>query len=273
MAYQIRPLSFAEILDRALRVLVDHAVVLIGISAIVWVPYQFLTAAGKWMALVAMILLLGVGPLVQAALTAAVVEIYLDRKATIEGAYRSAKAIFLPYLGTYLLLYIPAVVLGVPVGILAAVGMSGRRSSPAVFLLAVAVMVFVSGYFLIRWILIGSIMIAEGRFGTSALGRSWALTKGVWWRTLGISLAAALIVQVPVGALSLIWHSIPIIGTLLTGLAFSVTACYSALAMVIYYFDRRCRVEDFDLHLLAEQIRAEGAAGNAAPTGGAAPLG
>jgi hypothetical protein len=33
---------------------------------------------------------------------------------------------------------------------------------------------------------------------------------------------------------------------------------------VVYYFDRRCRLEDFDLRLLAEQIRAEGVPGGAA---------
>ena len=35
MAYQIRSLSFAENLDRSLRVLIDNALVLIGVSAVV----------------------------------------------------------------------------------------------------------------------------------------------------------------------------------------------------------------------------------------------
>ena len=268
MAYQIRPLSFAEILDRSLRVLIDNALVLIGFSAIVWVPYQFLAAAGKWMQMVAVLLLLGLAPLVQAALTRAVVEIYLDRKITIQGAYRTAKEIFLPFFGTYLLFYVALLALAAPVGIVAALGIRGHASS-GVFVLLFLVVIVVMVYLLVRWTLIGPIMIAEGRFGTSALGRSAALTKGAWWRSWGISAAAVLIVQVPVSVLSFIWHSIPIVGTRLSGLAFSVVSTYSVLAITIYYFDRRCRVEYFDLHLLAGQIRAEAATG-AAP--GAAPV-
>jgi hypothetical protein len=34
--------------------------------------------------------------------------------------------------------------------------------------------------------------------------------------------------------------------------------------LVIYYFDRRCRTEDFDLRFLAEQIRSDTAAASPA---------
>ena len=38
MTYDIRPLSFAEILDRSFRVYLDNFVPLFGISAVVWIP-------------------------------------------------------------------------------------------------------------------------------------------------------------------------------------------------------------------------------------------
>jgi hypothetical protein len=47
----------------------------------------------------------------------------------------------------------------------------------------------------------------------------------------------------------------------------SVGLAYSAVVLTVYYFDRRCRIEDFDLRLLAEQIRAEGVQGSPAMTG------
>lgn len=48
MAYDIRPLSFSEILDRAFRVLLDNFVLLFGISAVLWIPTAiFLTIEAK----------------------------------------------------------------------------------------------------------------------------------------------------------------------------------------------------------------------------------
>ena len=45
MAYDIRPLSFGEILDRAFRVYLDNFVLLFGISAVVWIPSGILLAS------------------------------------------------------------------------------------------------------------------------------------------------------------------------------------------------------------------------------------
>ena len=45
MAYEIRPLSFAEILDRAFRVYLDNFVLLFGIAAVVWIPSGILLAS------------------------------------------------------------------------------------------------------------------------------------------------------------------------------------------------------------------------------------
>jgi hypothetical protein len=83
----------------------------------------------------------------------------------------------------------------------------------------------------------------------------------VWWSTLGLLLVASLIVQVPVFGLSLLWSSIPVAGVVLNTAIYAVTAPYSSVVMIVYYFDRRCRIEDFDLRMLAEQIRTEGAQG------------
>ena len=266
MAYEIRPLSFGEILDRSLRVVLDNALLLIPIVAIVYVPEALLVSIGSRFALIVGFLMLGVFPLIQAAMAAAVAEIYLDRPISIERAYRSGWAIYLPFLGTYLLLYLILLGAMIPVGLLA--GFAGANASPGiVFLLAVLIALPVASYFAMRWSLIGPIMVVESKFGTTALGRSGALVKGVWWQTFGVMLAAGVIVQVPVAVLNLIWHSIPILGSILSGLASSVAWAYSHTVVVVYYFDRRCRVEDFDLLRLAEQIRSETQTGTTAPPG------
>src|SRR5215831_12620958 len=90
MAYQIRQLSFGEVLDRAVRVLIDNALVLIAISAIVEVPMTLLSSIGPKVLIVTGLLSLAVVPLLQAAIAIAITEIYLDRPITIEKAYWSA---------------------------------------------------------------------------------------------------------------------------------------------------------------------------------------
>ena len=77
------------------------------------------------------------------------------------------------------------------------------------------------------------------------LRRSSDLIQGVWWRTLGIVLVAAIIVRVPLGVLNFLWSSIPVVGVVLSGLVTSIGYAYSGTVLIIYYFDRRCRTRGF----------------------------
>ncbi|HKN02240.1 MAG TPA: hypothetical protein VJX23_17145 [Candidatus Binataceae bacterium] len=270
MAYDIRPLSFAEILDRSFRVLLDNFYVLISIAAVIWVPWGVLTSLAAAypiiIGLLVLLLMVWVGPLFQAALAIAIAEVYLERPITLTKAYRSARAILLPFFGTYLLFYAPfggALLLFFMLPVARGIG----SSAMLLLVLADFVGAFLISYLAIRWSLLGPVMVVERRFGGSALSKSSALVAGVWWRTAGVTIAAFLIAAVPIGILNLIWSSIPVLGVLLTGLARSITNTYSMIVIVVYYFDRRCRVEDFDLHHLAEQIRSESAPGNPVAAG------
>jgi len=96
MAYDIRPLSIAEVLDRGFRVLRDHFRLLVGIAAWAWIPYGVLLAlseSNKTFAGLAMLLFLIVSPIMYAALIVAVGEVYLDQPATIAGSYASTRAL------------------------------------------------------------------------------------------------------------------------------------------------------------------------------------
>ena len=270
MEYNIRQLSFGEVLDRSLRILIDNPVLLIGVSLVLGLPAALLVHAGRAVGILAFIYLLLVTPLVLAALTSAIADTYLNKPVTIASAYQEAWSIVLPFIGTYLLLYlIVGLIFGGIFGLAFASGAAARGSGGggAVFGLLVAVGAVMVGYLGIRWSLIGPIMIVERRFAMKALGRSSQLVTGAWWRTFGILLVAGLIVRVPLSVLELFWASIPVLGTLLTGLVGSIASAYSGIAVVVYYFDRRCRTEDFDLRRLAEQIRSETVQGAAAITG------
>ncbi len=239
MAYNIRPLSFGEILDSAFGVFRDNFALLAGIALVVGVPVETLTSVAAKahsgaLFIIGSVLALIFEPVMLVAFTIAVASIYLDRPVTIGDAYRSVGKVFTPFFGTLLL-------------------------ADLLIMLGVLALVVPGIYFGICWSLAFPVMIVEHRFGMTALRRSRQLVTGVWWRTVGIFLVAALIARIPALVLSMVWSFIPILGTVLTAATSSIAETYSLVVIVIYYFDRRCRIEDFDLRLLAEQIRAQGA--------------
>src|SRR5713101_6705715 len=235
LAYNIRPLSFAEILDRAFRVFRDHFSALVGISAVLWLPNGAILAVGNTSHIVSGIAELAfwlLFPVMYVALTAAVANVYLDRPITVGDAYRSIRVILTPIVGTYLLLYLLLIL-----GFFALV---------------------ISGIYLWNyWSLTAPVMIVEHRFGMTALRRSRQLVTGVWWKAFGIFIVAGLIANVPAGVLHLFWSFIPVFGQILTAGTYAIASSYGRVVLVIYYFDRRCRTEDFDLRFLAEQIRSD----------------
>ncbi|HUY28350.1 MAG TPA: hypothetical protein VMV27_13105 [Candidatus Binataceae bacterium] len=245
MAYDIHPLSFGEVLDGGFRVLRDNIVLLAGIAAVVFMPWGVLQALGQTSShvfnSVATIFILLAAPVLQAALTVAIANVYLGKPVTIEGSYRGALAILVPLLGTYLVLYL--------------------------LLIGAFLLLIIPGFYLMNcWVFAGPVMIIEQRFGMESMRRSRALVRGAWWATFGMMLAAGFISEVPTLALAAVWSFIPFFGPILGAATRSVTSTYAAVVLVIYYFDRRCRVEDFDLRFLAEQVRA---ASGTAPLGSA----
>ncbi len=162
MAYNIRPLSFAEILDRAFRVFRDHFSVLVGISAVLWLPYGAILAVGNashvvsGIAEIAFFLLL---PVMSVALTAAVANVYLDRPITVGDAYRSIRVILTPIVGTYLLLYL-LVSLGFIALVIPVVSLGFILVS-----LGFIALVIPGIYLTICWSLVAPVMIVEHRFG------------------------------------------------------------------------------------------------------------
>jgi hypothetical protein len=268
MAYDIRPLSFSEILDRAFRVYADNFIVFVGIAALFWIPVGILRASNGVLGGAAtglqFILLLVAEPVMHAALIVAIAAVYLNRRISIAEACQSVSLIALPFIminSLYLLIFGFSLATGAGAFVISA---AIFQASPmlamgllAVVLVVVLAAIVVEGYFLICWSLVGPVMVVERRFGRSALRRSRELVVGSSWRTLGILLTAFLIADIPAHTLKFIWGSMPVIGGALTHATIAVTSTYGVVALMIYYIDRRCRTEDFDLRILAEEVRID----------------
>ena len=134
----------------------------------------------------------------------------------------------------------------------------------------------------VAWAFALPVLLIEGARGRSALGRSFALVKGRWWRTFGTLVIGFILA----GIISALVQGVFLVGILvgddnravvlvlaalagIVGLA--ITTPFQAALLTVVYFDLRVRKEGFDLELLAQGIGAGGAGGTGSTAAAAAP--
>lgn len=100
-------------------------------------------------------------------------------------------------LGCLLLLLIVAAIF-TPVGVGAAIMIAFHPSERAIFLgvLAALALLVVFIYITVRLQLWMAVMFSENSGGPSAIGRSWDLVKGSWWRVTGIGFVSGIVIWV-----------------------------------------------------------------------------
>jgi hypothetical protein len=244
-------------------VLLDNFFLLIGIAAIYSIPSTVVPVATAWRGHLALnaiqlVLVLIVYPLSQAALIAVVAAAYVGQPVSMTESLQAVRAVLLRFLGlnflSALLFYL---ILATGLAAVSFLVISPPDMLPAIFIAVVLTVVLaVELYVFINWALVKSVIVVE-RMGFSAFRRSRQLVTGSWWQTCALTLVTILTAELPYRTLKFVSGYVPGIGTILTHAALAVFGTYGTVAFVIYYFDRRCRLEDFDLRLLAEQVRAE----------------
>jgi hypothetical protein len=274
MRYEVRALSFAEILDTAFRLLRTHWRLLIGLPAVVYVPFAVLQ---HWVGVqaspgaaanlpvvviagtVAAVLAFVAFPIVFAGLTWAIGEVYVGRSPSMATTLREALHRLVPVMGTsllYLLLVAGGVALVMGITLMLMFVVPGQRSSISILggvaTLAAGMWLFLT--YLIVW----PVMLLEGRYGMRALGRSRTLMQGRKWRGLGLTLVATLIASVLGGILQFALSMIPYLGPIVASLAQATGIAYQVAVTNLLYFDARSRLEAFDVEHLASQVAARG---------------
>jgi hypothetical protein len=259
---QLRPLGIGEILDVAIKITTRHWWTLARVVLVVVVPVQVLSALIDLSASEGLVTGDGVleddevGPFVAAVASSVVLGLLAQTVAT--GA--CFKTVADAYLGR------------VP---------SWRRSLAETFrrlhsIVWVSILVYVLGFLgllaliipgiwlFISWTVAVPALLTEGVKGRRALGRSFRLVRGFWWRTFAIvlvSLILAGIVEAAItGALTgLVFTSdSDLVAVVATGLASllagALTTPFVAAVTIVLYVDLRVRKEGFDLALLAARF-------------------
>jgi hypothetical protein len=131
--------------------------------------------------------------------------------------------------------------------------------------------IIIPGVFLaVKWSMTYAAIVAERAGPFSAMGRSWALTRGHWWRTFGTLVVLGLIAFVlffvglaVVGAAAVAVDdtigttAYAVVITVATILVLAVLYPLVAAIVTVIYYDLRVRNEGFDLQLLAQGVGAD----------------
>lgn len=256
--YEIKSLSIGGILDQTVAVVKDHFGVLLGIAAIVYVPYGLINGfivttmmppqptppfkpevmqeyseaalrAGLILGPVSLLFALA-GMLASGAMVWAVARTYLGESVSFDGAWIQGFRRGLPLIWTSIL-YSLAVVFG-------------------------TVLCVVPGILFFFWfILYSQTVMLEGLSGSAALSRSKELMKG----NVGKAFVLTLLVGVITAVIGLGALLIPqqFVRTAVQVSLQSIILMFSSAAITVFYFSCRCGHEDFDLMRLAGAVEAQ----------------
>jgi hypothetical protein len=262
MKYELKPLNVGGILDQAILILKDHFGLFLKITLCLQIPVgialnllitqkqpipspnatpeemqaflqtQFLFLFTVLMPLLLLMMVLVV-PIMSAAIVHATACVYLGEPTSVGSAFRVGIERAVPLIWTWILVYFFTFV-GLMLCILPGILMS--------FWFALAT----------------TVAVVERVFGVSALQRSRHLMRADWanhYLTFFLLGILMFFINAGIGAGSAFVferHVASIVSVLLQ----AVTGTFGSIAMVVFYFSCRCRVENFDLMRLAEAVAA-----------------
>ncbi|HZR98706.1 MAG TPA: hypothetical protein VFE37_08370 [Chloroflexota bacterium] len=295
----LRPLGIGDILDELFAVYRRGFKTLLGIAAFIHVPLALLSlplatasagywrehpnllwwqfgaqpvpwnAMEGWQAIVSVLIFLVsfvAGSLELAAVVYATSALCLGRPVTIGEAYRRGLSRFWAIVRASLLL------VGLAVALMVA-WMVPAFVSPALICLTSPLAIGAAVYLGVRWSLAIPALVVEGLGAIAALGRSQALVRGAWWRTLltlillGILLlvlwgiAYALVSALVSGVQSVLAPGVrgqtdwaAAVESLLNSAVGLVFGPLLYIGLTLMYYDRRVRAEAYDLSVLAQDL-------------------
>lgn len=270
---RLRPLGFADLLDRSFRIYRGHFLLLFGLALLVSIPALVPELLGGSFTQVGAIL---------ASPTTPPADLHTPFWPTL------ARIVLLIVMVPFTVGVIAAASLPPAMGeprspsLASIIGTILRRYLSLLGLVALTVLIALSLicmplgiWLLVRLCLAVPALLAEGIGPVQAIRRSWQLTHVAWWRSFGVIVVLAVIAEVLAGVLGfaagISVQILPLLPSAVTGLLLVlivtligvVTVPLLWVGLVVLYVDARVRKDSLDMDLLA-------AAALAAPSEGAA---
>jgi len=257
MSYQIRQLSLGGILDQAVTLTKNHLGPLFTIVAVTLLPVTLANSFAQLALLPALSFPFSMEQLQAFAIA--------QNKHRVLFNSLSALTVLAVIISNAAIVYgIATTYLGKPVTTAAAVGRAFRAFFPLLwtsFLMGVAIMggfilLIIPGIIAAFWFSLATqVVVVEGVSGLKALKRSRALMKGNIGTLFVLGLVMAPIIWGVQFAVVFIPQ--PHARALISALVGAVMTVFASAATVVFYFSARCKNEQFDLQLLAENVGAE----------------
>lgn len=189
-------------------------------------------------------------------------EAVLGRRCSIGAAWHGVRSRILPLIGLALILAITTAVVG---GLLVGVIVLLANSLDAGVVIAIAIPLTLAvgvGVIFIwtRWSLAAPAVVLERAGPIAALKRSWALSRGQFWRIFGISLLTRIVVGMVSGLATTPFAFLALgasgtvtltLTTIWSAIVAGVLAPFSANVTGLLYIDQRIRKEALDVTLMA----------------------
>jgi hypothetical protein len=100
-------------------------------------------------------------------------------------------------------------------------------------------------------------LVVEGRRGTQAMGRSWALVGGHWWHAFGALVVAGLLTGLVNAIITTPFNNTSwFVQAIVAAIATVITLPYGVLVGVLLYLDLRARKEQLSLERLRTDLQA-----------------
>lgn len=252
MRYKIRALGLGGILDQTFTLIKEHLGILLAITGVLLIPYYLIggliqvavmpnlppnptqeqvaaatLAAAKFTLPFQLIGVYIIAPITNAALVYSIATAYLGQPVSLGLAYGKAMGRLLPLLGTWFL-----------------VGMA---------IMGGMILCLIPGILAAFWFTLATqVVILEDRAGTGAMSRSRELMRG----NIGQLFVLGLLLAIINGGLSISAELIPQphAQAVVVAIVMGITTILYSTALVVFYFSCRCKLENFDLALLAESV-------------------
>ena len=268
--YQIREMSFGEILDGAFAVYRRHFGVLVGIAVVCTglpaVIYMYMTMVGfafvSAVTVLVWLVLYGVGGLVAAGATIHVIaQAYLGEVPrlgeSIRFAWGEIGRIFVAGLAKYLIIFLVSsapLAIGFGVAMVAADPIIGAASLSIALLVAIGIaVVFSAAYAVVTQV----VVLEQETRAAQSPRRSWMLTRGYRVKAFAVGVVFAVLLSLPFLAAGALEAIFPNLAVMLSGgsslLQFIIYPVLPS-ALTLLYYDLRVRQEGFDITLLGHQL-------------------